>query len=64
MKIGLPFPNGHCKALERDKKLKLKGLLDKSLKDIKVKLKGITEEDILEIRQMIIDYIKNKNAKQ
>ncbi len=59
----LPFPNGHNKALERDKTLILKGLLDKTLSDIKVKFKGLKEEDILEIRQTLIDGMKeHKNG--
>ena len=60
MKIPLAFPEGHDMSLERDRVIKLKGITDKTLKGKKVILRGFTDLDIIEIRQMLIDEIKEQ----
>lgn len=64
MRDQLPFPNGHNPTISLDKKIKCKGILDKSLKDKTVIIKGITEGDILEIREMLIEEIKRQKKEE
>ncbi len=60
MTVGLPFPNGHDKAIEKDLKIISKGIIDTTTRGREITLKGFTETDILEIREMILKEIKDK----
>ena len=62
--LGLPFPDGDMNPkLRKDKKIILKGVLDKSLKGKEVILKGMTEDDVRDIRAMLLKEIKRQNDK-
>ena len=47
-----------------DKELKLKGIIDKSLRDKTVILKGLSVEDILHIKQLLTDEIKRQKKEE
>lgn len=64
IKIEMPFPEGHNPAINHDKRIKCKGIIDATLKDREIILKGIGEEDILQIREILLEEIKGQNDKE
>ena len=58
--MNLPFPDGHDKSLDKPKRFKCKGIMDKSLKNKEVILNPITEMDIINIKNILVEEIKRQ----